>query len=380
MFDKIIQFIRSLYPDRDYIPLHEPRFMGNEKKYLSECIDSTFVSSVGEYVNRLEIKLAETTGAKYSVVTVNGTSALHMALITSQVGPGDEVITQPLTFVATINAVIYAGATPVFIDVDKETLGLSPTKLESFLLQHCESRSGFCYNKISGKRIKACIPMHTFGQPCFIDKIIDICEKYNITVIEDAAESLGSGYKNKHTGTFGKCGVLSFNGNKIVTAGGGGAIITSDEALAFKARHLTTTAKIPHKWEFVHDEVGYNYRMPNINAALVYAQLENLDKFIQNKRETANKYKTFFNGMDGIHFFSAIENAFSNYWLNTLIFESEKQKTLFLEYTNSNNVMTRPIWRPMHKLKMFKDYYCSNLDNTDWLEKRIVNIPSSVRI
>ena len=377
MFKQVVEFIRELYNTNDFIPLHEPKFIGNEKKYLNECINSTFVSSVGKFVDLFEKKIAEYTGAKYAVVTVNGTEALHIALLLSNIKRNDEVITQPLTFIATANAISYLGAHPVFIDVDKETLGLSPEKLEDFLLKNTEIRNDLCFNKKSKRYIKVCLPVHTFGHPVRIDEIKIICDKYKLILIEDAAESIGSLYKGKHTGTFGKIGILSFNGNKIITTGGGGMIITDDEELAKQAKHITTQAKVPHKWEYIHDKTGYNYRMPNINAALGVAQLEDLDKFIKNKRKLAVIYKEFFK-KTGMRFFTEPKNAFSNYWLNVIILKDKVEKDKFLEYTNSNRVMTRPAWRLMNKLDIFKQCQTGNLDNAEWLADRIVNIPSSV--
>ena len=294
MFDDVVQFIQSIYKTTESIPLHEPRFLGNEKKYLNECIDSTFVSSVGKFVDELEKNIAQYTGVNYAIATSSGTSALHIALLLADVTKNDEVITQPLTFVATCNAIKYCNAEPVFVDVDKDSMGLSPIALLDFLQRHTIIKNQQCINNSNGKVIKACIPMHTFGHPCKIDKIKDICNQYHIRVIEDAAESFGSWYKNQHTGTFGELGVMSFNGNKIITAGGGGCIITNNETLAKKAKHLTTTAKIPHEWEYAHDSIGYNYRLPNINAALLVAQLENLDDFLLKKRELAIAYANFF--------------------------------------------------------------------------------------
>ncbi|MCF8296738.1 MAG: LegC family aminotransferase [Saprospiraceae bacterium] len=374
----VISFIRNLYNTEDFIPLHEPCFIGNEKKYLNECIDTTFVSSVGKFVDLFEKKISEYTGAKHAVVTVNGTEALHISLLLSNIGRNDEIITQPLTFIATANAISYMGAHPVFIDVDRETLGLSPQKLENFLSENTEIRNNFCFNKISKRYIKACVPVHTFGHPIRIDEIKIICEKYKLILIEDAAESLGSLYKGKHTGTFGKLGILSFNGNKIITTGGGGMILTDDEELAKQAKHITTQAKVPHKWEYIHDKTAYNYRMPNINAALGVAQLDNLDNFIKNKRELADIYKNFFKKTE-IEFFTEPKNAFSNYWLNVIILKGKTERDKFLEYTNSNRVMTRPVWRLMNKLEMYKYCQAGNLENSEWLEDRIVNIPSSFR-
>ena len=376
MFENVINFIQSTYQSKDFIPLHEPKFIGNEKKYLNECIDSTFVSSIGKFVDEFEEKIAKYTGARYAVATSNGTSALHIALLLANVTRNDEVITQPLTFVATCNAISYCGANPVFIDVDKETMGLSPLSLQAYLEKNAYIKNQQCINNKTGKVIKACVPMHTFGQPCRIDEIKEICDKYHISLIEDAAESLGSFYKNKHTGTFGQMGVMSFNGNKIITAGGGGCIVTNDEVLARKAKHLTTTAKVPHKWNFDHDMVGYNYRMPNLNAALLVAQLENLDNFISSKRKLANVYETFFNSNNYVFVKEPMDSK-SNYWLNSIILKNKKQRDEFLDEINSSGVMTRPIWTLMNKLPMFRYAQCGDLKNSEWLEDRVVNLPSS---
>jgi aminotransferase in exopolysaccharide biosynthesis len=379
-FSNIINFIKTQFPNQGFIPLHEPRFLGNEKKYLNECIDSTFVSSVGKFVDEFEIKLAEYTGSKYAVACVNGTNGLHMALLVAGVKPNDEVITQALSFIATANAISYSGANPVFVDVDKDTLGMSPSALTNFLNKYAELKAdGFTYNKTTGKRIAACVPMHTFGFPCRIDEIAEICSEWNIKLIEDAAESIGSYYKNQHTGTFGKMGVFSFNGNKTITCGGGGAIITNDEALAKKAKHLTTQAKVPHAWEFVHDHIGYNYRMPNLNAALALAQLEQLPNFIENKLELAHQYKDFFKTLN-IPFITAIDNAIANHWLNVIVLETKVSRDLFLEKTNKNGVMTRPVWELTHRLPMFINCQTDGLANSIWLADRLVNIPSSVRV
>ena len=377
MFENVINFIQETYKTKDFIPLHEPKFIGNEKKYLNECIDSTFVSSVGKFVDEFEEKIASYTGAKYAIATSNGTSALHISLIIANVEQDDEVLTQPLTFVATCNAISYCGAKPLFIDVDRDTMGLSPIALKEFLENNTTVKNQQCINNKTGKVIKACVPMHTFGHPCKIDEIKDICDQYHIVLIEDAAESLGSFYKNRHTGTFGKMGVMSFNGNKIITAGGGGCIVTDDEDLAKKAKHLTTTAKVPHKWEYAHDMVGYNYRMPNLNAALLVAQLENLDNFIDKKRKLADMYEEFFKSID-CKFIKEPAESSSNYWLNAIILNDKQQRDIFLNESNIQGVMTRPIWTLMNKLSMFKDAQCGDLTNSKWLEDRIVNIPSSV--
>lgn len=374
---KTINFIRETFQTKDFIPLHAPTFSGNEKKYLNECIDSTFVSSVGKFVDSFEEKLAEYTGAKRAVVCVNGTNAIHLALIACGVESNDEVITQPLSFVATPNAISYANATPVFLDVDRDTMGLSPTSLKSFLETHTEQKNGFCYNKTSGNRIKACLPMHTFGHACRIDEIKAICEQYTISLIEDAAEAMGSFYKNQHLGTFGELGVISFNGNKVMTTGGGGAIITNNEALADKIKHLSTQAKIPHAWEYAHDEIGYNYRMPNINAALGLAQLEQLPHFIKYKRNLAERYKSFFQESN-VEFFKESQLEESNYWLNAIVLKDKAERDQFLDTTNKEGIMTRPIWQLNNKLKMFNDCQTDGLENASWLEERVVNIPSSV--
>ena len=377
MFEEVIAFIQKKYKTTGFIPLHEPHFIGNEKKYLNECMDSTFVSSVGKFVGEFEEKIAKYTGAKYAVATSNGTSALHISLMLANVESGDEVITQPLTFVATCNAINYCGAKPIFIDVDKDTMGMSPVALEAFLKENAIIKDQQCVNKSTGNIIKACVPMHTFGHPCRIDEIQRICKEWHITLVEDAAESLGSFYNNQHTGTFGELGVISFNGNKIITSGGGGCILTNNEDLAKKAKHITTTAKEPHKWEYTHDMVGYNYRMPNLNAALIVAQLEQLEGFLKSKRFLAKSYEDFFN--DGnIQFVSEPENSKSNYWLNSIILKDKIQRNLFLDETNSQSVMTRPIWTLMNKLPMFKEAQCGDLTNAEWLEERVVNIPSSV--
>ena len=376
-YTPVVDCIRSVYKTDSFIPLHEPRFLGNEKKYLNECIDSTFVSSVGKFVDEFEEKIASYTGAKYAVATSNGTSALHISLLLANVEQNDEVITQPLTFIATCNAISYCNASPVFIDVDKDTMGMSPVALEIFLKENAEVKNQQCVNKSTGKIIKACIPMHTFGHPCRIEETQKICKEWHIVLVEDSAESLGSFYRGQHTGTFGELGVISFNGNKIITSGGGGCILTNNEDLAKKAKHITTTAKEPHKWEYTHDMVGYNYRMPNLNAALIVAQLEQLDGFLKSKRSLAKIYKKFFQNGD-IHFVIDPENAKSNYWLNSIVLKSKDQRDLFLDETNSKGIMTRPIWVLMNKLPMFEKAQCGDLTNSEWLEERVVNIPSSV--
>lgn len=374
----LVEFIRELYNTQDFIPLHAPSFTGKEKELVVECLDSTFVSSVGKFVDQFEKQLAEYTGAKYAIATVSGTSALHIALLLANVERGTEVITQSLSFIATCNAISYCGAMPVFIDVDKSTLGLSPQSLNNFLEVYGELKDGQCFNKKTNKRLSACVPMHTFGHPCEIDAIKVICNQWCIPLVEDAAESLGSFYKGKHTGTFGLLSAISFNGNKIITAGGGGAIITNNEALAKRAKHLTTTAKIPHKWEFNHDMIGYNYRMPNLNAALLCAQLKQLDGFVQNKRETAKQYQNF--GIKNqLDFITEPLNADSNYWLNAVLLTDKQEQIAFLEFANFRGVMTRPVWTLLSNLPMFKDCFAMSLENSIWLADRLVNIPSSVK-
>ena len=376
--DKLVNFIQGIYNTTEFLPLHEPRFVGNEKKYLNECIDSTFVSSVGKFVDQFEVEFAKKVGSKYAIATVNGTAALHVSLILAGVEKENEVITQPLTFIATCNAISYMGAKPVFVDVDLDTMGLSPSSLLGFLEENCEVVNKQCLNKTTNKIIKACVPMHTFGHPCRIDEIKTICDTWHITLVEDAAESLGSYYKDKHTGTFGKLGAFSFNGNKIITSGGGGVIVTDDEALAKKAKHLTTTAKIPHPYEYRHDMIGYNYRMPNLNAALLVAQMEQLDTFIKSKRDLASKYEEFFKNNENINFIKEPKDSKSNYWLQAIILKDVAKRDEFLDYTNKNGIMTRPIWKLMNELEMFKDAQSTDLTNSKYLEERVVNISSSV--
>lgn len=435
-YQHIIDFIRSLYPKRDFIPLHEPYFSGNEKKYLADCVDSTFVSSVGKYVDRFEEMIRNFTGAKYAIATVNGTAALHVALKLAGVEQGDLVITQPLTFIATCNAISYCGAEPVFVDIDRDTLGMSPESLEAWLSANTVIDDGACYylpridaNKktrmnanrakeqghkrvveqnasnaennqplsqtsnnslanisdlslagISGKqKISACVPMHTFGHPCRIDRIIEVCNKYHIPVVEDSAESLGSYYKDQHTGTFGKLGILSFNGNKTITTGGGGMIITNDDELGPLAKHITTTAKKPHPWNFEHDVVGFNYRMPNVNAALGCAQMERLKDILENKRNTAHAYRDFFSQVAEIEYIPEPSDTISNYWLNVILLKNLEEREEFLKQSNDNKVMTRPAWILMNVLDMFKKSIKADLYVSNEITAKLVNIPSSVR-
>lgn len=377
-YSDIIKFIKDSFCGKEFISLHEPKFNGNEKKYLLETIDSTFVSSVGAYVDRFEVMMAELTKTKKAVAVVNGTSALQVGLRLVGVEPGDEVITQALTFIATINSIIYNGASPVFIDVDIETMGLSPTAVQDFLEEYGETRNGICFNKKTNKKLSACLPMHTFGFPVKLDELRKVCSDWNIPIVEDAAESIGSEYKGMPTGSFGKVGIFSFNGNKIVTSGGGGAIVTNDIDLGNKAKHLTTTAKVPHAYEYVHDAIGYNFRMPNLNAALACAQLEQLPGFLQNKRLLAKEYETFFKDR-GINFRTEQPDTKANYWLMCIELENKEERDLFLRETNDNKVMTRPIWQLIFKSPLYSNFQRDNQKNAIFLEERIINIPSSVR-
>ncbi|WP_445718773.1 LegC family aminotransferase [Flavobacterium sp.] len=377
-FKSSITFIKELFDSKEFIPLHVPTFSGKEKEYVNQTIDSTFVSSVGAFVDQFEHSMAQISNTQKAVAVVNGTAGLQVALRLAGVASGDEVITQALTFVATANAIAYNNAHPVFIDVDLDTMGLSPIAVEAFLSEFGELREKGCYNKKTGRRIAACVPMHTFGFPVHLDELIAVCTKWNIPIVEDAAESLGSEYKGKPTGSFGQLGVFSFNGNKIVTCGGGGAIVTNDVSLGEKGKYLTTTAKIPHPYEYVHDELGHNYRMPNLNAALACAQLEQLDYFVANKRATAIVYDTFFK-TKGIKFRNENTDTKANYWLMCVELENKKDRELFLKETNDNKVMTRPIWQLMFRLPMYANCQCDAQINALFLEERIVNIPSSVR-
>ncbi|MBX1867169.1 aminotransferase LegC [Campylobacter coli] len=379
MFEKEISFIKSLF-NKENIALHEPCFIGNEKKYLLECIDSGFVSSVGEFVTRFEEALKEKTKARFVIATNTGTAALHIALLANGIDENCEVITQSISFVATANAIAYTGAKPVFLDIDENTLSLSPKALEHFLENQTYQKDNLNYNKTTHKLIKACVIMHTFGLSAHIKAIKELCEKYHILLIEDAAEALGSTYENKALGTFGKCGILSFNGNKIITGGCGGAILSDDENLAKLARHLSTTAKIPHPYEYDHDRIAYNYRLCNINAAILLAGLENLELFLENKRELAKIYKDFFKNHDKCKFIDEKSNERSNFWLNTLLFKNENLRNIFLEECLKNNIFVRPVWKSLPSLKAFQNCQSNELINTKKLEKRLINLPSSVRI
>ncbi|MEK4885946.1 LegC family aminotransferase [Bacillus sp. FSL W8-0223] len=381
MNDELVELakrIKNICPEKDFIPLHEPIFTGNEQKYVVDCIKSGWVSSVGSYVDKFERLIAEFTGVKRAVAVVNGTAALHIALKIVGVQPDDEVLIPSLTFVATGNAVVYCGAFPHFVDVSKTTLGIDPFKLEDYLKEVAIVKNNVCVNKQTNRIIRAIVPMHTFGHPVDLDPLLDICERWKLMMVEDAAESLGSYYKGIHTGKFGKASAMSFNGNKIVTTGGGGAILTNDEKLADYAKHLTTTAKLPHRWKYEHDELGYNYRMPNINAALGCAQLEQLEDFIEKKRQLVSKYEQLIEDYEGIKLFKEPEFARSNYWLQTLIFD-EKMYDInqVLETLNNHNVMSRPVWKPLHLLNSFQNCPKADLSVTEQLQHQIVNVPSS---
>lgn len=372
-----IRLIGQIYGSNDFYPLHRPVFGGSEREDLAACIDSNFVSSVGEKVTELEGLVAGFAGARFGIAAVNGTNALQVALRLVGVEYGDEVITQALTFVATCNSISYLGAKPVFVDVESTTLGMSPDALREFLTEFGDIRDGSCFNCATGKRIAACQPMHTFGHPVRIDEIASICDEWCIPLVEDAAESLGSYYKGQHTGTFGRAGVFSFNGNKIITTGGGGMIVTNDEALAERAKHLTTTAKVPHPYEFFHDELGYNFRMPNLNAALGCAQMSQLQGFLDAKRGVSAQYESLCHEL-GVEFLREPEGARSNYWLNAIVLDNKEVRDGFLQETNDAGVMTRPIWRLMTELPMYSDCQHDGLPVSRWLEERVVNLPSSI--
>lgn len=382
--DAIIDALRTVLPAGGApIPLHEPSFKGNEWEYVKECLDTGWVSSVGKFVDRFEQELANYTGVKRAVAVVNGTAALHVCLKLVGVEEGDEVLVTALTFIATANAVSYCGAIPHFVDSDKTTLGLDPQKLELYLKEIAEVRSAGCFNKKTGRRIRAVLPTHTFGHPVDLDSLAEVCHRYQLELVEDAAESLGSFYKGRHTGNWGKASALSFNGNKVITTGGGGAILTNDEQLGKLAKHLTTTARVPHKWSFIHDQIGYNYRLPNINAALGCAQLEQLPGFIETKRKLAENYRQAFTGIDGIRFFTEPSFAQSNYWLNVLLLDEDfaAQRDSLLDATNSQGIMTRPAWILMHELEVYKS--CPKMDRlnaAEDIERCLINIPSSAKL
>lgn len=376
----VLEGLRTvLSPGQGAYPLHEPYFGGNEWAYVRDCIDTGWVSSVGRYVDLFEEQLATYTGVKRAVAVVNGTAALHICLQLVGVKPGDEVLIPALTFVATANAVVYCGATPHLVDSEEKTLGIDPRKLADYLYEISEIRDGVCINKQTRRPIRAVVPMHTYGHPVDLDPLVEVCSRFSLGLIEDAAESLGSFYKGKHTGHWGRVTALSFNGNKTITTGGGGAILTNDVALGAFAKHLTTTAKCPHQWAFNHDMVGYNYRLPNINAALGCAQLEQLPIFLKKKRGLAETYQRVFSGINGVSFFVEPEFAHSNYWLNVLLLDEKhtSQRETLLESTNTCGIMTRPTWTLMHQLPMFRHCPMMNLDVAESLQRRLINIPSS---
>lgn len=374
----IVEFVRDTYKTDEFIPLHAPTFDGNEKAYVMETIESTFVSSVGKFVDDFERKIEAYTGTAKAVATVNGTAALHAALYMADVQRGDLVVTQALTFVATCNALYHMGAEPIFLDVSPVSLGLCPKAVDAFLEENAEVTDAGCIHKKTGRRIKAVVPMHTFGHPVELDELVAVCLKWNITLVEDAAESLGSFYKGKHTGTVGDFGAVSFNGNKIITTGGGGMVLCKTQELGARTKHVTTTAKVPHPYEFFHDEPGFNYRMPNLNAALGCAQMEVIEQYLKQKRLLAERYKNFFKGTD-FKFVTEPEYAKSNYWLNAVICPNKETREHVLSVTNQSGVMTRPIWQLMHRLPMYRDSICGELNYSEYLEARLVNLPSTPR-
>lgn len=375
-FKELVSFIRNIY-GKEYVPLHRPVFEGNERQYLIDCVDSNFVSTVGSQVEEFEKQIAKFVGSNYAVAVVNGTAALQIALQLAGVRQNEEVITQSVSFIAICNAISYIGSKPVFVDVDSDTMGMSPNSLDSFLRENSLLRNGQAYNKTTGKRFAACCPMHTFGTPCRVREIVEVCEQFGIPVVEDAAESLGSYLSDRHVGTFGKLAAISFNGNKVITTGGGGMIITNDEKLAFQAKHITTTAKVAHPYQFIHDEIGYNFRLPNLNACLGIAQMEKLQKILRIKTEIQTLYADFFSNKKW-EFFSAPEGSISNYWLNAVLMDSSDERDAFLEYSNAHGVMTRPLWGLLSGQAMFRNCQCDDLIHSRLLEERLVNLPSSV--
>ncbi|HAS6349075.1 TPA: LegC family aminotransferase [Vibrio vulnificus] len=372
----LVEFVRDQYQTQDFIPLHAPTFAGNEKAYVMETIESTFVSSVGKFVDEFERKIEAFTGTPKAVATVNGTAALHAALYMAGVERGDLVITQALTFVATCNALYHMGAEPIFVDVSPVSLGLCPKAMSAFLEYNAQVTEAGCIHKQTGRRIKAVVPMHTFGHPVELDELVAVCLKWNISLVEDAAESLGSFYKGKHTGTIGDFGAVSFNGNKIITTGGGGMVLCGSEEAGRRTKHVTTTAKVPHPYEFFHDEPGFNYRMPNLNAALGCAQMEVLEHYLAQKRQLAHQYQAFFASSD-VTFVVEPEYAQSNYWLNAIICADAQQRNELLEQTNAAGVMTRPIWQLMHRLPMFEQALRGDLTHSEFIEAHLINLPST---
>lgn len=379
MYDDLFKLIRAHFKTEEFIPLHEPRFSDLDRELVLDAIDSTFVSSMGAYVDRFEVDLAQYVGAKYAVVTVNGTCALQVALRLAGVQSGEEVLTQSLTFIATANSIIHSGAEPVFLDVDLDTAGMSPDAVYAFLQKYAERKTKGVFNKVTGRRIAAIVPMHTFGHPVHIVELCRLADEWGIPVVEDATEALGSSCQQKACGTFGLLGVYSFNGNKTITCGGGGAIVTNNEQLRVRAKHLTTTAKVPHRWQFIHDEVGYNYRMPNLNAALACAQLQQLNRILADKKKLADKYQTFFKSKEWAEFIDEPTDSVSNFWLNAILLQDQDTCDHFLEQSNGAGIMTRPVWKLMNHLEMFSHCQCDSLENSKWLEQRVVNLPSSAR-
>lgn len=373
---KFADNVKQFY-GKEFVPLHEPTFNDKEVEYVTDCVKSGWVSSVGAYVNRFEEDLAKFVGVKRAVAVVNGTAALHIALKVAGVKAEDEVLMPSLTFIATANAVSYLGAVPHFIDVSFKTLGVDADKLKIYLEQIGKLQNNQLYNRETGRRISALVPMHTFGHTADVEGLLKVCEMYNLTLVEDAAESLGSYYNGKHTGSFGKVSAMSFNGNKIMTTGGGGAILTNDDAIADYAKHLTTTAKVPHRWKYEHDEIGFNYRMPNLNAALGCAQLEKMPMFIQQKRELTKQYEQWLVNLDGVHLFKEPANTRSNYWLQTIILDERLNRDEVLDFLNEQGVMSRPIWTPMHQLTMYQNCPRSDLSVTEQLNRSVINIPST---
>ena len=378
MNKRLIRFIREVYETNEVVPLHAPSFFGNEVHYLKDTIDSTFVSSVGKYVDQFEENISRYTNSPAAIATVNGTAALHTALKLVGVQAGDLVITQPLTFVATCNAISYCSAEPIFVDVDRLTLGLSSVALDEWLSENAYiDDKEICRSRLNGRVIRACMPMHTFGHPADMDSIMRVCNNWKLAIVEDAAESLGSFYRGRHTGTFGEFGAISFNGNKIITTGGGGIVLVKNKSMGIRAKHLTTTAKLPHPYEYIHDETAYNYRMPNLNAALGCAQLQQLNFFISCKRRLAHQYQDYFNGSE-LMFVEEPEGCRSNYWLNTIICPEKHDRDILIKETNGCGVMTRPIWSLMTNLPMYSNCQVGNIENSTWLESRIINLPSGV--
>nr|WP_320148028.1 LegC family aminotransferase [uncultured Anaeromusa sp.] len=379
----VVKVLKDILPkEKQFIPLHEPCFIGKEWTYVKECIDSGWVSSVGKYVDLFEEKLAEYTGVKRAIAVVNGTAALHISLLAAGVEKDDEVLIPALTFIATANAVTYCGAMPHFVDSEYKTLGMDPVKLRCYLQEITILKDNVCYNRKSGRRIRAIVPMHTFGHPVNLDELLSVCEDFSLALVEDAAESLGSLYNGKHTGNWGLVSAISFNGNKIITTGGGGAVLTNDEKLGEKIKHWTTQAKVPHRWEFRHDSIGYNYRLPNINAALGCAQLEQLPSFVAEKRWLAERYKQAFAGMRGFSFFVEPDFAKSNYWLNSILLDrnfSEKREAV-LQALNAEGIMSRPAWDLMYTLPMFRECPYMSCEVAADIAKRLINIPSSANL